>query len=512
MFAAGVACTVALIGSTARASVNVWTSNGPYGITSVTALALDPHNPGTVYAGTDGDGVFRSTDGGGSWGTVNAGLGSLYVSALIIDPNTPSTLYAGTTPRPLSGGGGGVFQSTNSGASWSAVNTGLIGTGVHALAIDPDTPRTLYSAPFGWIPFAGWRGRGVFKSTDGGSSWTEVNTGLTIHGVYALAIDPLVSATLYAGASSCVCGRVCSCSGGVFKSDDGAGTWSAVHTGPNLNVHVLAIDPLTPTTLYAGMVRSHQPAGESGGGVAKSTDGGSTWMGVNTGLTDLDVYALAIDPVTPTTVYSGTSGGGVFKSTDGGNSWSAFSAGLSNLDVPALAIDPITPSRLYAGTAGGGVFAIDQVSSCVGDCTGNRQVSVDELLTMVNIALGTAMVSGCLAGDGNQDGAVTVDEILTAVNNSLNGCPVPPTPKPTQTPTRTPTIPTSTITPTVPPPPTFTPTRPTATRTPPASRTPTATRTPNLPRTPKSTPTRTPTKTPTPTRTPSVPRTPTGAS
>ena len=116
-------------------------------------------------------------------------------------------------------------------------------------------------------------------------------------------------------------------------------------------------------------------------------------------------------------------------------------------------------------------------------------MAVNEIITLVNIALGNSTPSKCLAGDGNQDGAVTVDEILVAVNNTLNRCPVPPTPRPTRTPT--PTL-TPTVTPTAP------------TRTP--------TRTPNLPRTPKSTPTRTPTKTPTPTRTPSVTRTPTGAS
>ncbi len=68
------------------------------------------------------------------------------------------------------------------------------------------------------------------------------------------------------------------------------------------------------------------------------------------------VFALAIDPATPSTLYAGTFGGGVFKSTDSGGSWSAVNTGLTNTSVRALAIDPATPSTLYAGTLGGGVF------------------------------------------------------------------------------------------------------------------------------------------------------------
>jgi hypothetical protein len=86
---------------------------------------------------------------------------------------------------------------------------------------------------------------GVYKSTDGGATWSIFNTGLTNTAVNALAIDPQRPTTLYAGTAS-----------GVFKSTDGAGTWSALSTGlPNFSVMALVIDPLRPTTLYAGTVR-----------------------------------------------------------------------------------------------------------------------------------------------------------------------------------------------------------------------------------------------------------------
>jgi photosystem II stability/assembly factor-like uncharacterized protein len=91
--------------------------------------------------------------------------------------------------------------------------------------------------------------------------------------------------------------------------------------------------------------------------VFKSTDGGENWKAVNNGLTNIDVRALAIDPLTPTTLYAGTWGGGVFKSTDGGENWGAVNMGLVNLYVFALAIDPVTPTTIYAGTDSG-VFTI----------------------------------------------------------------------------------------------------------------------------------------------------------
>jgi hypothetical protein len=92
--------------------------------------------------------------------------------------------------------------------------------------------------------------------------------------------------------------------------------------------------------------------------VLKSTDGGGNWLEI--GPQGQGVSTLAIDPVTPTTLYVG--GSGVFKSTDGGASWRAFNTGLPpTIQVNSLVINPLTPAILYAGTAGHGVFAMHQV-------------------------------------------------------------------------------------------------------------------------------------------------------
>jgi photosystem II stability/assembly factor-like uncharacterized protein len=314
----------------AEAGTDEWTSHGPE--YAITVLAIDPLTPSTLYAGTSamsptgvpGAGVFKSTNGGGSWSA--AGLTSRVINTLAIDPRTPTTLYAAAYP-------GGVFKTIDGGTSWTAVNTGLDldlpRLVVNSLAIDPQTPATLYAG-------TPW---GVFKSTNGAATWSAVNNGLPRLWVDALAVDPLTPTTLYAGGN-----------GRVFKSANGGGNWSDSGLFAD-QVHALVIDPLTPTILYAGTLD----------GVSRSTDGAATWSPARsdftTGLAPGQIEALAIDPETPTTLYAGNrAGGGVFKSMFSGENWNAMNSGLTNLDVTALVIDPVTPSILYAGTQKG-VFA-----------------------------------------------------------------------------------------------------------------------------------------------------------
>jgi photosystem II stability/assembly factor-like uncharacterized protein len=212
----------------------------------VTVVAVDPKTPTTVYVGAsklDAWGVFKSTDGGAHWSASNAGFppplcGSTAciipaVLVLAVDPRTTAILYAGTAV--------GVFKSTDGGAFWSASNTGLTDLVVGALTLDPQTPTTLYAAT----------STGVFKSIDGGAHWTPSDTGLprcTLNSapaacVSSLAVDPQTPATLYAGTSD-----------GVFKSIDGGAHWGFSMTGVEsvgMGVSAVAIDPQAPATLYA---------------------------------------------------------------------------------------------------------------------------------------------------------------------------------------------------------------------------------------------------------------------
>jgi photosystem II stability/assembly factor-like uncharacterized protein len=316
------AALVMLLGATeARAGLNQWTSNGPSGtptVSQVTAVAIDPQTPATLYAGTQG-GVFKSTDGGSSWSASSAGLANLLVNTLAIGAGAPATIYAGTS-------GGGVFKSIDAGASWAPASTGLTDTFVLALVVDPSASNVLYAGTNG----------GIFKSTDSGSNWTAANTGIAAGlQIRGLAIDAQTPGTLYAATG-----------GGVFKSTTGGTSWSPVNNGlPELSVRSVAIDPQTPASLYAGTTQ----------GVFQSPNGGASWAPTGAGISETSIRVVVVDRQSPATVYTGTSGGGVFRSTDRGATWSTFNVGLGNRDVRALALSP-SGVCLHAGTFGGGVF------------------------------------------------------------------------------------------------------------------------------------------------------------
>ena len=304
----------------AHAGINKWTSIGPVN-ESISALAIDPLNPTTLYIAT-ASGIFKSTNGGTSWQAANTGLTSISVNAIAINPVNPTTLYASGY---ATGTQSAIFKSTNGATSWQTVTTGLYLSYAFTIAIDPINPMILYvGTDFG----------GIFKSSNAGASWQTLNwNGVPspiVSGVNALAIDPVNTTTLYARTGE-----------GVFKSTDAGASWQAINTG----ISALAIDPVNPATLYVG----------TDNGVFKSTDSGDHWQDTNAHAAF--VHTLAIDPITPTTVYAGTFGGGVFKSTDSGGHWQQVNRGLTNTFVRTLAIDPVTPSTVYAGTDNG-VFKI----------------------------------------------------------------------------------------------------------------------------------------------------------
>jgi photosystem II stability/assembly factor-like uncharacterized protein len=293
-------------------------------------------NPGAIYAATN-NGVFKSADEGASWTAANAGLAGIDVFSVAIDPLNPATLYAGAL-------GSGVFKSTDGGQNWFSASSGLDDTIILSLAIDPASPQTIYC---GTATSAFFPGSGVFKSTDGAQSWTVSNAGLPAAIIDVVAIDPSNPATLYAGTNF----------DGVYKSTDGSQNWVAANSGmaPAL-VEDLVVDPADSAALYAGIggcsFNCLFPAG-----VLKSTDGATSWTAVNTGLTDLQVVSLAVDPSNSNVLYAGTSLDGVFKSVDAGANWSLVDSGLQStlfaiVHLP-LVIDPLNPGRIYAGTVNG---------------------------------------------------------------------------------------------------------------------------------------------------------------
>jgi hypothetical protein len=307
---------------------NTWTPTGP---TLVTALAINPQAPATIYAARQQAGISRSTDGGATWAAV--GVASLpsfpTFKSIVIDPKTPSTLYAGERSA-------GVYKSVDGGATWTAANVGFNGPTIQILklAIDPQTPSTLYAAA------STSNGAGLYKSTNGAASWTQMyadNSGVI--GVQAVTVDPQTPTTVYIGTFG----------QGVLRSANGGTSFAAINTGlPKVGVNVIALNPKNPASLIAGTQN----------GVFTSANAGVGWIAASNGLALTTVTAVAVDPLTPTTIYAGTKLSGLFKSVDGGSSWQSINRGVpatgnlacSVASISSLAIDPVTPTTLYAGT------------------------------------------------------------------------------------------------------------------------------------------------------------------
>jgi photosystem II stability/assembly factor-like uncharacterized protein len=166
-------CLLLAVAGTAHADLIVWSQQGLSGYT-VTAVVIDPARPDTVYAATEEGGVFKSTDGGATWLPVNEGIGvnDRDIASLAIDPHQTSTLYAGTRA------GAGIFKSTDGGAHWTLLRRpGFALKEVSALVTVATDPVTLYAAEFSSINHS--TSSSVLKSTDGGATWNRSDLGLT---------------------------------------------------------------------------------------------------------------------------------------------------------------------------------------------------------------------------------------------------------------------------------------------------------------------------------------------
>jgi photosystem II stability/assembly factor-like uncharacterized protein len=326
----------------------------------VLTLAIDPTNSANVYAGAGaaGEGVFKTADGGRQWSNLAQLLITAagdpqgepgMVNSLLVDFNNPKVLYAATTRIDHSCFYADkiLFKSTDGGTSWDN-SASPPDSGCEFWY--PSIPLTLAPTDSNELYLGGNDGCGdalLDQSSDGGSDWNLQYIDGAV-GLLALVADPTNSSTLYASTPQ-----------GVFKSTDGGANWTNVNNMGS--VVTLAMDPTQPKTLYAAM--GNQYTLSSGfQGVFKSVDGGANWAPINTGLdsvfaTGSDPTSIAIAPRSPNTLYLTTSGSGIFKSSDGGAHWTPFNENLTDLDVRVLAVAPSGLNRLYAATTGG-VFTI----------------------------------------------------------------------------------------------------------------------------------------------------------
>jgi photosystem II stability/assembly factor-like uncharacterized protein len=241
-----------------------------------------------MYAGVDGEGVFRSIDAGVTW-LVPTTQANKRVQALVISPLSATTLYAATY-------GGGLFASSDSGDHWSVCTGQPTNQNSTALVIDPS--GNLYAGTEG----------GIFTSSNC-SLWSDVSDGLTVNAAkppVTIVIDPISANSLFAGFDG----------GGIWKTANSGTLWTSATTQPtNLRVKALAIkDSLN---LYAATF---------GNGVFKSNDSGATWSACGvTGMTNQYLLSLVIDASGK--LYAGSEAG-VFVSEDGCGTWNVMNGGL----------------------------------------------------------------------------------------------------------------------------------------------------------------------------------------
>jgi photosystem II stability/assembly factor-like uncharacterized protein len=299
-----------------------------------------------IFAGTAGSGVMKTADAGKHWAEKNEGLRNHVVKAIALSTRSPETVFVAAQEQFL-GAKGGVFRSRNGGNTWAPV-------GGTALARRMFTVSTAVDGRV----YVGGDGGAIFRSTDDGDTWERIDhealneqtTGVTAiqqimhpRPVYAVAVDARHADTVFATTD-----------GGVFKTNDGGATWHAVNRGlTDLRLRALAMDPSDGQTVYVG-AGDLSDLGRSGG-VFKTIDGGETWQPA--GLAGQWVLALAVDPMSPSTVYAGTDQG-VLYSADGALTWRPLRTGGAARYVLAIALDPVQPGVVYAGTEGNSVLRI----------------------------------------------------------------------------------------------------------------------------------------------------------
>jgi photosystem II stability/assembly factor-like uncharacterized protein len=303
----------------------------------IASLALDPHNPSTVWASAFDLGLFRSADRGFSWSPAVAPAEARALGALAIDPEHSSTLYVGTNS--------GVSRSDDDGAHWTS--SALPDSAVpNALTIDPVSPSRVWAASYA----------GLFRSDDGARTWSPASIAQSI---YCLLFDEKRRDTMYAGSDFGVLPADFTYpeypyGGAVFESHNGGESFTKVDHDFGSAVSAIAVDRFRDNTLYVGT---------SSLGVFRTVNGGTTWESASEGLpvggpSGALVLGLVADPVQPGRLYCATDRG-VFRTIDGAQTWQGFSSGLAaSLRVSDLIISP-DGRTLHAGTAGGDIFELD---------------------------------------------------------------------------------------------------------------------------------------------------------
>jgi photosystem II stability/assembly factor-like uncharacterized protein len=335
-----------------------WRSIGPYRGGRADAVAGVASQPAVFYFGATGGGVWKTTDGGINWEPISDGsvFGTGSVGAIGLSDSDPNTIYVGMGEPAIRGNvshGDGVYKSTDAGKTWKRV--GLADTRqISRIRVHPKNPDLVYVAAQGhvWAPN---EQRGIFRSKDGGKNWEKVLYRSDKAGASDLVLDPTNPNILYAGFWEAYRKPWTLESGGpgsgIFKSTDGGDTWTEITRNQGLprgmvGIVGVTVSPANPERLWA-IIEAED------GGVFRSDNGGRTWAKVNEErrLRQRAWYYTRIyaDPKNPDTVYVLNTG--FYKSNDGGRTYTPIS--VPHGDNHDLWIAPDDPNRMINSNDGG---------------------------------------------------------------------------------------------------------------------------------------------------------------
>lgn len=332
-----------------------WRNVGPYRGGRVVAVAGHADQPHTFYAGYVGGGVWKTTDAGESWQNVSDGyFASSSVGAIAVAPSDPNVVYVGMGEAPFravkSQSGDGVYKSTDGGKTWTHI--GLANTHqISGIAVHPDNPNSVIVAAQG-LPWKPTEDRGVYKTSDGGANWDKVLYVNDTTGASGLSMDPNNPRIIYAGLwdhrrlpwKLRDAGE----GSGLWKSTDGGRNWTELTEGlPDLMGNTgVAVSGADSDRVYA-YIQAEE------GGIFRSDDAGQTWQRTNESrsLRMRHWYYTHIwaDPLDKDTVYALNSE--MDKSIDGGKTFTSVATPHS--DNHALWINPENPDIMVQGNDGG---------------------------------------------------------------------------------------------------------------------------------------------------------------
>ena len=344
-----------------------WRMIGPFRAGRALAVSGVPGQPDLFYFGAVDGGVWRSPNAGETWSPIFDGQRVASIGALAVAPSDPSVIYVGSGEADMRSDisfGGGMFKSTDAGASWNAI--GLADTRqIGRILVDPHNPDVVLVAALGHA-YAANPDRGVYRSADGGRSWNRTLFKDDDTGAISLAADPTDFQTIYAALWNVkrppftVYAPSDGPGGGLYKSTDAGLTWHELtgHGLPGGTFGRIGVAVAAGGKRVYAIVTTDQ---KDASGLYRSDDSGASWtlVGTDPRIRERSWYfsEVAIDPKNPDIVYLPNVS--IQKSTDGGRTFTAIKGAPGGDDYHALWIDPDDARHMILGSDQGAAVSLD---------------------------------------------------------------------------------------------------------------------------------------------------------